>query len=91
MIEFGIAHFDERTIKYYEELAKHLGSCSRYQLLGSLFAHTKIKGKDNRVPAIRGKMGGYIYYAFSVQPETLLKIGYVLHRIEANESGIAAG
>lgn len=85
MENFKIAYFDERVIKYYEELVKHLGSCARYQLLGSLFAHTKIANMDNRIPAIRGKMGGYTYYAFSIQPETLLKIGYVLHRSEANE------
>lgn len=84
MQEFGIAHFDEKTIKYYEELVKHLGSCSRYQLLGSLFANTKIRGMDNRIPAIQGKMGGHTYYSFSIQPEILLKIGYVLHRNEAN-------
>lgn len=85
MDEFGIAYFDEKVIKYYEELAKHLGRCSRYQLLGALFANNKIKGMDNRIPAIQGKMGGYTYYAFSIQPEILLKIGYVLHRSEANE------
>lgn len=85
MDEFDIAHFDEKTIKYYEELVKHLGSCSRYQLLGALFANKTIKGMDNRIPAIRGKMGGHTYYAFSIQPEILLKIGYVLHRSEANE------
>ena len=83
--EFGIAHFDEKTISYYEELVKHLGTTARYQLLGALFANKKIAGMDNRIPAIRGKMGGYTYYAFSIQPETLLKIGYVLHRSEANE------
>lgn len=85
MNEFGIAHFDEKVIKYYEDLVKHLGSSARYQLLGSLFAHTKIMGMDNRIPAIKGKMGGHEYYAFSIQPEKLLKIGYVLHRSEANE------
>lgn len=85
MDECGIAHFDEKTIKYYEELVKHLGSSSRYQLLGSLFANKTIRGMDNRIPAIQGKMGGYTYYAFSIQPEILLKIGYVLHRSEANE------
>lgn len=69
MDEFGIAYFDEKVIKYYEELAKHLGRCSRYQLLGALFANNKIKGMDNRIPAIQGKMGGYTYYAFSIQPE----------------------
>ena len=85
MNDFNITYFDEKTIKYYEELVKHLGSCARYQLLGSLFAGKTITGMDNRVAAIRGKMGGYTYYVFSIQPEILLKIGYVLHRSEANE------
>ena len=85
MEQFGISYFDEKTIKYYEELVKHLGSCARYQLLGGLFANKEIKGMDNRIPAIKGKMGGYTYYVFSIQPEVLLKIGYVLHRSEAND------
>ena len=85
MEEFKIAHFDERVIKYYEELVKHLGGAARYQLLGMLFANNKIAGMDNRISAIRGTMGGHTYYAFSIKPETLLKIGYVLHRSEANE------
>lgn len=85
MENFQIAYFDEKIIKYYEDLAKHLGSASRYQLLGSLFANKTIYGMDNRIPAIQGKMGGYTYYAFCIEPEVLLKIGYVLHRSEANE------
>ena len=82
----GIAYFNEATIEYYAELAKHLGSCSRYQLLGNLFANQEIKNMDDRVPAIQGKMGGYTYYSFSIEPEKLLKIGYVLHRSEANKN-----
>ena len=82
----GIAYFSESTIEYYAELAKHLGSCSRYQLLGNLFANQEIKNMDDRVPAIQGKMGGYTYYSFSIEPEKLLKIGYVLHRSEANKN-----
>ena len=82
----GIAYFSESTIEYYSELAKHLGSCSRYQLLGNLFANQEIKNMDDRVPAIQGKMGGYTYYSFSIEPEKLLKIGYVLHRSEANKN-----
>ena len=31
-------------------------------------------------------MGGHTYYSFSIEPEKLLKIGYVLHRSEANSS-----
>ena len=82
----GMAFFSESTIEYYSELAKHLGSCSRYQLLGNLFANQEIKNMDDRVPAIQGKMGGYTYYSFSIEPERLLKIGYVLHRSEANQN-----
>jgi len=82
----GIAYFNDSTIEYYNELAKHLGSCSRYQLLGNLFANQEIKNMDDRVPAIQGKMGGYTYYSFSIEPERLLKIGYVLHRSEANQN-----
>ena len=81
-----IIYFNENTIAYYQELVKHLGSCARYQLLGNLFAHTTIKGMENRIPAIRGKMGGHTYYSFSIEPEKLLKIGYVLHRSEANSN-----
>ena len=83
---FDIIYFNENTIAYYQELVKHLGSCARYQLLGNLFAHTTIKGMENRIPAIRGKMGGHTYYSFSIEPEKLLKIGYVLHRSEANSN-----
>lgn len=82
----GIAFFNESTVEYYIELTKHLGSCSRYQLLGNLFANQEIKNMDDRVPAIQGKMGGYTYYSFSIEPERLLKIGYVLHRSEANQN-----
>lgn len=38
------------------------------------------------VPAIRGKMGSHTYYSFSIEPERLLKIGYVLHRSDANKT-----
>lgn len=82
----GIVYFSDTTIEYYSDLAKHLGSCSRYQLLGSLFANQEIKNMDDRVPAIQGKMGRYTYYSFSIEPEKLLKIGYVLHRSEANKN-----
>ena len=82
----GITYFNDSAVEYYSDLSKHLGSCSRYQLLGSLFANQEIKNMDNRIPAIQGKMGGYTYYSFSIEPEKLLKVGYVLHRNEANQN-----
>lgn len=84
--EWGIVHFGDATIDYYIDLVKHLGSCAKYQLLGNLFANTEIRNMDNKIPAIQGKMGGFTYYSFSIEPERLLKIGYVLHRNEANKS-----
>ena len=86
LADANIEHFDEESIKYYEGLAKHLGSAAKYQLLGKLFANQDIKGMENRVPAIKGKMGGHVYYSFSIEPDRLLKIGYVLHRDDANRS-----
>ena len=29
-------------------------------------------------------MGGHKYYSFSIEPERLLKLGYILHRSKAN-------
>lgn len=88
MNELGIQHFDEYSVKYFSELAKHLGECARFQLLGHLFAGQRINGMDNKVPAIKGNMGGHIYYSFTIEPDKLLKIAYVLHRNDANSDMI---
>lgn len=77
-------HFDSETIDYYIKMFEQIGLAARYQLLGSIFAGQEIPEMDNRIPAIRGKMGGHTYYAFSIEPEKLLKISYVLHRNKAN-------
>ncbi len=84
MKDFEIANFTYETLVYYEELVNHLGTAARYQLLGNLFAKQKIKGMDCEIPAIEGKMGNLTYYSFSIEPERLLKIAYILHRNNAN-------
>ena len=65
-------------------LADHLGAAAKYQLLGALFAEQKIPNLEPTVPAIRGSMGGSLYYSFSIEPARLLKMAYVLHRNQAN-------
>lgn len=80
----NIIHFSDEQIEYYQELIKHLGLAARFQFLGNLFEGTKIPELKNKIPAIEGKMGGHTYYSFSIEPEKLLKIGYVLHRNKAN-------
>lgn len=82
--KYKIAYFDEENIDYYKALVEHLNSAARYQLLGNLFSKTTIKGMEEKVPAIEGKMGNLTYYSFLIEPERLLKIGYVLHRNKAN-------
>lgn len=79
-------HFSEEIIDYYFLLHSQIGIAARYQLLGSLFAGQEIPDLENRIPAIEGKMGGHTYYSFSIEPEKLLKIGFVLHRNKANEN-----
>jgi DNA sulfur modification protein DndB len=79
-------HFSEEIIDYYYLLYSQIGNAARYQLLGSLFAGQEIPDLDNRIPAIEGRMGGHTYYSFSIEPEKLLKIGFVLHRNKANEN-----
>lgn len=79
-----IAYFDNETTDYYKALVEHLGVAARYQFLGNLFAGMDISGMEDRVPAIEGKMGNLTYYSFSIEPERLLKISYVLHRNNAN-------
>ena len=84
LTNFDIAHFQEHETKYYGQLTTHLGPAAKYQLLGNIFAGKTIPGLDNKVPAIRGKLGPYTVYLFTIEPERLLKIGYVLHRSKAN-------
>ena len=44
-----------------------------------------INDKKVEIPALEGQMGGLTYYMFSIEPGTLLKMSFVLHRTKANE------
>ena len=82
----GGVHFDETKLDYYSKMYAQIGQAAKYQLLAEIFAGTEIPELDNRIPAIQGKMGGHTYYSFSIEPQKLLKISYVLHRNKANEN-----
>jgi DNA sulfur modification protein DndB len=81
-----VIHMDEDVIDYYSVLAEHLGRAARYQLLGNLFEGAKIPNLDPEVVAIEAHMGGHKYYSFSIEPERLLKLAYILHRNKANSN-----
>jgi len=77
-------HLNDENIEYFFQLHSQLGTASRYQFLGNIFEGQEIPEMENKIPAVRGKMGGHTYYSFATEPENLLKIGYVLHRNKAN-------
>jgi len=81
-----IVHMSDEVIDYYLSLAEHLGEAARFQLLGNLFAGQKIPNLDHEVVAIEASMGGHKYYSFSIEPDRLLKLGYILHRSKANSN-----
>lgn len=83
-----IHYFNDSDLSYYEKLHQNLGIGAKYQFYGKIFCGKSIPELKNRVPAIKGKMGGHDYYSFSISPESLLKISYVLHRISNSDDTI---
>lgn len=81
----NVLHFNQDDFGYFEQLTEHLGPAAKYQFFGKIFASQKVPGLRNRVPAIKGKMAsGHSFYSFSIEPEFLLKIGFILHRVDTS-------
>lgn len=71
----------ERELRYYLQIAEHLGKAARFQFLGEFLKDQQIPGLANRqVQAIRGKLGARRFYCFVSTPRSLLKICFVNHR-----------
>ncbi|SFJ23042.1 DGQHR domain-containing protein [Myroides guanonis] len=79
-------YYNDKTYNYINELIKNYKNAALYQFLGLLFKNEIISKQKIEIPAVRGEMGGRNYYMFSIEPKTLLKMGFVLHRTKANES-----
>ena len=71
-------------------MTSYLGQAAKYQLLGRLFKNQEIPELKNKVPAIKGKMGSHTYYSFSIEPDTLLKLSYILHSTVTTEDSEGA-
>lgn len=78
------AYLSDVNIEYFEKLYENIGNAARYQFAGYLFEGNSIPALPNKVPAIQAKMGGFKYYSFAIEPETLLKMSYVYHKNKAN-------
>jgi DGQHR domain-containing protein len=77
----NIRTITERELRYYAQIAEHLGKAARYQFLAEFLRDQEIPElKRKTVPAIRGKLAGRKFYCFVSRPRDLLKISFVNHR-----------
>ena len=82
----GIFHLNENAFSYIKNLTKSYKEAVIYQFHALMFKDELVSSNSIIIPAMRGYMGGKKYYLFSVEPSTLLKIGFVLHRTRVNDS-----
>ncbi len=79
----------ERELRYYREIADHLGPAARYQFLAEFLAGQEVPELEGAVvPAIRGRLGGRKFYCFVTTPEHLLKLSFVNHRSLNDPGGV---
>lgn len=81
-----IFHLNDNTYEYINNLIISYKSSVIYQFYGLMFKDQLINNDRITIPALQGTMGGQKYYLFSIEPNTLLKIGFVLHRTRVNDS-----
>lgn len=86
LIEAGGFYYNDNTFEYVDSLLKAYRDAAHYQFMGLIMKGQLINRDKIEVPAIEGTMGDKTYYMFSLEPHTLLKIGFVLHRTRANET-----
>lgn len=82
----GIFHLNDNTFKYITSLINSYQSSVIYQFYGLMFKDELISPQPITIPALKGKMGTKDYFLFSIEPSTLLKIGFILHRTKVNDS-----
>ena len=71
----------ENELQYFEAFVKHMGPAGKYQILGEFLKGQKVPGLGNiKLPAIRGKIGGQVFFSFVATPRNLLKIGFINHQ-----------
>ena len=88
---YKIKRISDNELFYYQAFIKHMGPAGRYQILGEFLKDQKIPGlADVKLPAIRGKIGGEVYYSFVVTPRNLLKIAFVNHQALSHPDGTPA-
>ncbi len=71
----------ENELRYYLQIADHLRAAARFQFLAEFLKDQKIPEMDGvHIPAVKGKLGGKVFYSFVSTPKQMLKIAFVNHR-----------
>lgn len=71
----------ENELQYFEAFIKHMGPAGKYQILADFLKGQKISGlPDVKIPGIKGKIGGEVFFSFVTTPRTLLRIAFVNHQ-----------
>ena len=86
LIDANAFFYNDNTFDYVNGLIRSYKHAAHFQFLGMIFKGQSINKDPIEVPALEGKMGTKTYYMFSLEPQLLLKMGYVLHRTRANEA-----
>lgn len=86
LAQLKVFYFNDNTYEYINNLIAKYKSTASYQFQGLIFKGKSITSDPINVPALKGSMGGKSYFVFSLEPETLLKISFILHRTRANEA-----
>ena len=86
MANAGIFNLNDNSYNYINNLIKSYKESVIYQFYGLMFKDELINDEVIKIPVLKGKMGERNYYIFSIEPSTLLKIGFVLHRTRVNDS-----
>lgn len=70
----------ENELQYFESLIRHMGPAGRYQILGDFLKGQRVRGlEDIQVPAIKGKLGGVVFYSFVTTPRNLMRVASINH------------
>ena len=78
----------DKQLAYYASLVSLIGPAARHQLQADLLAGSDVRGLSTQIPAVKGTFGNKNFYQFAIEPEKLLKLAYVSHRVQVDEETV---
>ncbi len=86
--EENIFILKDTQIDYFYNLTQLLKFPAKYQFLAHVFRSEDIPGLELIVPATQGTLGKRCFYNFLLDPEKLLRIAYISHKVGSDPSDI---